>query len=202
MFRLFEAEPHRGLTLPLLEEGGLVRHLFGFRGPDPRLEISREFGVPEDAVLSFPQVHRDGVCVLKQTPGTSSPPDPEAEFDALITDRPGVILTVRTADCVPLLLWDPGKKVSGAVHAGWRGSILEISEKTIRKMKQVFGSSPEDILAGIGPAASSCCYEVDGTVLDPLKKKFDYWRDVVTGEEDGRGRLDLAGLNRRQLMNA
>lgn len=203
LFRPFQSNSYRGLTLPLIEKGGAVRHVFGLRGPDPLHEIGRKFGISEEDVLSFHQVHGDAICVLKSSPGKpSSSPKSDSEFDALMTDCRGVVLAINTADCVPILLWDPVRKVSGAVHAGWRGSLSEIVSKTISRMEEAFGSAPEMILAGIGPSASPCCYEVDGAVLDPIKKKFHFWEDVIFRENKGRGYLDLVELNRRQLINS
>lgn len=80
--------------------------------------------------------------------------------DALMTAEPGILLTVRSADCVPVLLADAEKRVVAAVHAGWKGMLEGIVEKTAGEMRRVFGSRPRALLAVIGPSIRACCYEV------------------------------------------
>ncbi len=198
MFNSVEVDNHRGLKLPLFEGEEDVLHLFGFRGPDALSSLGRLWEAGDKPVISCVQTHGDQVLVI------NSPelPQKPSGYDALITDQAGIILTVRSADCVPILIWDRQKKAAGAVHAGWRGSLLEITKRTVERMGREFGSSPGDLIAGIGPAAGPCCYEVDAAVLDPLREKFAYWEDVVTGVKSGRGKLDLVELNRRQLREA
>lgn len=198
MFNSVESDSHRGLTLPLLEGEEDVLHLFGFRGPEALSSLGRFWGAGDNPLISCRQVHGDQVLVIKSPERTQQP----AAYDALITNQAGVILTVRSADCTPILLWDKQKKAAGAVHAGWRGSLLGITKKTVEKMRREFGSSPGDLIAGIGPTAGPCCYEVDAPVLKPLREKFGYWEEVVRGMAYGRGKLDLAELNRRQLLEA
>ncbi|HSG06441.1 MAG TPA: polyphenol oxidase family protein, partial [Nitrospiria bacterium] len=187
MFNSVEADNHRGLTLPLVEGEEDVLHLFGFRGKDPVGSLGRYFGTGENPLISCRQIHGDRILVLRSL----EPPRQTAGYDALISDFPGIILTVRTADCIPLLLWDKKKKAAGAVHAGWRGSLLKITQKTVEEMRREFGSSPEDLIAGFGPAAGPCCYEVDEAVLEPLGRKFGYWKELVRGMSKDRGKLDL-----------
>jgi hypothetical protein len=86
--------------------------------------------------------------------------------DALITNIKGLLLSVRTADCVPILLYDPYTKSVGAVHAGWRGTLAKIGPKTVKRMAGVYGTNPKDIKAAIGPAIGPCCFEVGFEVRD------------------------------------
>lgn len=109
--------------------------------------------------------------------------------DALVTSAAGLLLTVRTADCVPVLLADPKHRVVAAIHAGWRGTAVAIIAATIRYMALHHGTRPADILAAVGPAIGACCYEVGPEVAE----QFGYI---------GRVKLDLAGENRRQLIRA
>ena len=81
------------------------------------------------------------------------------EADGLITDIPGLALCIFTADCTPILLYDPVKRCAGAVHAGWRGTAMDIAGKAVRKMAETFGSRPENICAAVGPCISRCCFE-------------------------------------------
>jgi hypothetical protein len=196
-FQFIEEQGHRALELPATGQKGGVRHLFGLRGPRPVETVAKYFGVPETGILSARQVHGDSIWVIGAA-GDEAISD--RACDALVTNRKGLVITVRTADCLPILIWDENKKVAAAVHAGWRGSLKAIAPKTVLTMRSSFGSRPDDLRVGIGPAIGPCCYEVDGPVLGPLRKEFEYWKDVVLEKGNDKGMLDLAGLNRRQLI--
>jgi len=122
------------------------------------------------------------------------------EADAFITCEAGVVCYVRTADCVPILLYDPVKKASAAVHAGWRGTALRLVEKTIEKLESEFGSRRGDILAAIGPAISGACFEVDSSVAEGFV--------TIAGEhlkrkdQTGKWHIDLQNVNRLVLEKA
>ncbi len=115
--------------------------------------------------------------------------------DALITSTPGVVLGVSVADCVPILLLDPRKGVVGAVHAGWRGTSAGIVQAAIGSMHSSFGTDPADILASVGPSASSCCYEVGEDVASLFAG------DVVARRE-GNVFLDLKAANLRAMISS
>lgn len=169
--------------------------------------ITRELGVSSESVAFMRQVHGDTISVLDSVP--ESPP----EADALIVTRPGVFAAVKTADCLPLLLFDARRRLAAAVHVGRRGAVLRIARKTIGTMNSQFGSRPDDLTAIMGPAIGPCCYEVDEPVLAPLRSAVPncgaYVRKVVV-EEPSFGRvtlresirLDLSGLTRRELIQA
>ena len=194
--QFIEEEGHRALELPGLAGGKAgVRHLFGLRGPRAVEVLTRRFGVQERRVLSVRQAHGDSIWVV-DTPVRNETPT----HDALMTGRAGFAITVRTADCLPILIWDEAQKVVAAVHAGWRGSLKAIASKAVLTMRSAFGSRPRDLWVGIGPAVGPCCYEVDGPVLEPLQREFDYWKEVVRETGKNKGMLDLAGLNLRQLI--
>lgn len=103
------------------------------------------------------QVHEDHILVLKA--GTLSDLRDGAPADAMITNRPGVGLMVKQADCQAVILFDPKKQVLANVHCGWRGHVKNILGKTVRKMKAVFGCRPSDLVAGVGPSLGPCCAE-------------------------------------------
>lgn len=177
------------ITLPAFGEGG-VRHFFGTRhGPEP---------LPQAAVVSVRQVHGTDALVLDQPvkPGQSFP----GEWDALVTNQPHVCLTVSTADCVPVLIHDPLRKVVAAVHAGWRGAVSGIIPKTLSVMRRRFASNAASLHIGIGPSIGVCCYEVDKPVLDRLRSDQMDWRLVVRKPRAGHAMLDLRDLIRRQLQ--
>lgn len=94
------------------------------------------------------------------------------ECDALITDQPGTALCIFTADCTPVLLWDPVTGAVGAAHAGWRGTAAKIAEKTARAMIDAYGCRPENICAAIGPNIGQCCFETDADVPQALEKAY------------------------------
>ncbi|WP_084804533.1 peptidoglycan editing factor PgeF [Halonatronum saccharophilum] len=121
------------------------------------------------------------------------------EIDALITNKRGILLSSYYADCTPIILLDPKKKVVGLAHAGWKGTVKKIGEKTVIKMSEVYGSNPEDIIAGIGPTIGPCCYQVDERVVGPLSEELDYWKEVVEEDEEARWRLNLSLANKKGL---
>ncbi len=104
----------------------------------------------------------------------SDPPDPQGERagDALITSGPGILLTIRTADCLPVLVADKRLHAIAAIHAGWRGALARVIEKTVGELQRAFGSRPADLVAVLGPAIRRCCYEVGDEVVDAFRGQF------------------------------
>jgi len=145
------------------------------------------------------QTHSDHIHVVtkEETRGWESLESAIADCDALITDRKGVMLGVLTADCVPVLLYDPVRQVVAAVHAGWRGTQKLIVAKTVKRMEEDFGCNSANIYAGIAPAIGKCCYEVG----EDVAKHFFYVKEGY--EQKGeRYMLDLPFINRAQLLDA
>lgn len=119
----------------------------------------------------------------------------------MISQDPGVLLAVHSADCVPLLLADPARAAIAAVHTGWRGTAAGAGIAAVEAMTETFGSRPADLVAAIGPAIGPCCYEVDA----PVVERFSHWswRDrVFTPGRPGRWMMDLWEANRLQLVGA
>lgn len=92
--------------------------------------------------------------------------------DALLTSESGILLSVRTADCLPVLLADPPRRAVAAVHAGWRGALERIIEKAAGEMRRVFGSDPAGLIAALGPSIRACCYEVGQEVVEAFEGRF------------------------------
>ena len=120
------------------------------------------FSPLRDDILPFPvvqahQVHGDRVAVVESADLTRE--DLEG-FDALITDVPGVAIGARTADCIPVLMYDPVRRAVAAVHSGWKGTVLKIAAKTLSAMSREFGTRPADILAVIGPGIGPDSFQV------------------------------------------
>ena len=150
-------------------------------------------------------------------------PSEPCKGDASLTNTPGLLLGVQTADCVPILLVDPKRRAVAAVHAGWRGTLARIAEKTVGEMRKRFGSDPADLLAALGPAIGGCCYEVGTELVTKFTSQFaeaeEWFDELRTGDEPNplqwlnmmppghqpppkNVRLDLRKANRAQLVAA
>ncbi len=146
------------------------------------------------------QTHSDHVYVVKkqETKGWDHLESAVSDCDALVTNFKGVMLGILTADCVPVLLYDPVTEVVAAVHAGWKGTKSNIIAKTIQTMQREFGTKPENMIAGIAPSIGVCCYEVGEDVASYF---FDL-PDTLKVKENGKYMLDLPLANKMQLMDA
>jgi YfiH family protein len=124
--------------------------------------------------------------------------------DGLMTDRPGKLLAILTADCVPVLVVDTHRRVVAGFHAGWRGTVQGIVQAGVAKMQAEFASREEDLSAAIGPCIGACCYTVGPQVLEEFRSRFAYADELFTGvgRADLELRLDLVEANRRQLLEA
>ncbi|WP_297525825.1 peptidoglycan editing factor PgeF [Sulfurovum sp.] len=166
-----------------------------------RKKVISELGLAKEMhFVVAEQTHSDHIAVIgeKETKGWEGIEDAVADCDALITDVPGVMLMILTADCVPVLLYEPEKKVAAAVHAGWKGTYTEIAAKTVRMMADRFGCDPRMIRAGIGPAIGKCCYEVGE---DVARHFFEIPEACLDGKQ-GKYRLDLPYINKYQLLES
>lgn len=126
-----------------------------------------------------------------------------SNVDAQITNEPGVALVVFGADCVPVFFYDPAAKAIGTAHAGWRGTIGRIAEKTVQAMEKEFGSNPENIEAYIGVSICGECYTVGGEVAELFQKEFpEATRQTEEQKKEGTCQLDLWQVNRMILEQA
>ncbi|MDR1615466.1 MAG: peptidoglycan editing factor PgeF [Syntrophomonadaceae bacterium] len=94
------------------------------------------------------------------------------DCDALITAVPDVFLMTFYADCFPVYLFDPEKKVIGLAHSGWKGTLAEIGKETVKKMREILGSRPDDIQVFIGPGIQACCFEIQAELQEKVMEKF------------------------------
>ncbi len=122
---------------------------------------------------------------------------PSDTGDALISDRAGVAVGVKTADCVPILLVDIAHRVVAAVHAGWRGSAENIAGATVAELAERCNTRAENLRAAVGPSIGGCCYEVGAEVA----RRFETWCPEMRHAE-GPVRLDLRAVNEAQLRGA
>ena len=150
-------------------------------------------------IIECDQVHGDDILILDHVPQTS----PKA--DAIISVNSGLYPSVKTADCVPILIIDPITRISAAIHAGWKGTVLRITKKVVVTLKDFFGIKSRNLIASIGPAIGSCCYQVDEIVLDPLMSsipwasEFTFPSTQQTKPDSRKKYLDLPGVNYREL---
>lgn len=205
------------------QDGQKVLNL-GFTDWDTKeniLENRRRFqsalGASDLKLISLKQIHSDVVHLFDATPVEI------CQGDASLTNRPGLLLGVQTADCVPILLVDPKKRAIAAIHVGWRGTLARIVVKAIGQMQMHFKSKPADLLAAIGPSIGACCYEVGTEVATKFLSQFaeapDWFDEFRTGDEPNPVQwlnmmppghqpppknvlLDLRKANRAQLLGA
>jgi len=196
----------------------------GFTDWDPRenvLENRRRFQSALSAndlqLISPKQIHSDVIHHFNAVPHEP------CKGDASATNRPGLLLGVQTADCVPILLVDPHNRAVAAIHAGWRGTLARLAVKAIGSLQMHFSTRPADLLAAIGPSIGGCCYEVGTEVPIQFHSQFadapDWFDEFRTGDEPNPVQwlnmrppghqpppknvlLDLRKANRAQLLAA
>lgn len=182
-----------------------------------RKKFQAALGAQKFPLINLKQIHS---AVIR--PFTAAPKEP-CKGDASFTKTPGLLLGIQTADCVPILLVDPKKRAVAAVHAGWRGTLARILEKTVGELVANYNSNPSDLLAAIGPSIGSCCYEVGAELVIQFTSQFadaaDYFDEPRSGEEPNplqwlnmmppghqpppkNVHLDLPKANRSQLFAA
>ena len=157
-------------------------------------QLGRIFNIGVDKIYMPIQKHTDKIVLIE-----SSHLSP-VTADAVITKEPGMLIGVQVADCVPILLYEKGKGVMAAVHAGWRGTAESILKKTIMTMTERFFGSAEDICIAIGPAIRGWCYQVDFDVFHAVSKATgpgDY-----SSTQGGKYYLDLPKANKHQALSS
>ncbi|MEW6109338.1 MAG: peptidoglycan editing factor PgeF [Nitrospirota bacterium] len=171
-------------------------HVTGFftgknPGADPG-DISRILKINRKNIYMPVQQHTDKIVIIE------SSQEPKIA-DAVITREKGILIGIQIADCVPILLYEKEKGVSGAVHAGWRGTAERIIEKTIRTIMEKFMSSPENILVAIGPGIRWCCYGVDHDVFKKVQQATGQGEYSIS--RGGKYCLDLPSANKYQALS-
>ena len=141
------------------------------------------------------QIHSDIVRVVTESDCNGPCHRDYPECDALVTNTPGVSLLIFTADCTPLLFWDPVTGAVGAAHAGWRGTAQKIGAKVVQTMVREFGCRPEDIRAAIGPNIAQCHFETDRDVPDAILASYGSEAEAYIEKRDHKYHLDLKAIN-------
>lgn len=171
--------------------------------------VARAMGLP---LISARIVHGNDIIVVERASPRESLEEMRQRVrfmpaDAMITAEPELGLFWGFADCAPILLYDPRHKVVALAHGGWRGAAGAIGPRTIQVMAERFGSRPEDLRAGVGPAIQACCYQVNDTVVDafaaePLANENAVFEERPDVEGQPSLYLDVTESNARQLLAA
>ena len=217
------------LTFPSFERFDYIHHAFStrmggvsqneyasmnlnFGRGDPDENVTENFrrfchaaGFDFNTLVASSQDHH--TCIRRVTAenygtGIWKPKDMQS-VDGLITDRPNVTLVTYYADCVPLFFLDPENRAIGLAHAGWRGTVAQIGEKTVKAMIREFGSNPQNLVAAIGPSIGPCCFEVGTPVYDEFMTLVKlHPQEFIVEKGGGKYMVDLWEANRRILFNA
>lgn len=192
--------PFNSLNLGLSSGDNPVRVM------ENRRRLAAALGFNVESIITSWQVHGDDVRIITResiAEDASFCKIPKVTADAMVTDLPNVCITVIIADCVPVMYFDPTKKVIGIAHAGWKGTVKGIARKVVKTLEETFGCSPKDIIVGIGPSIGPCCYEVGPDVVSIVKKVFDKTEGLIREiEVKGKGLFNLWEANRRELLDA
>lgn len=174
--------------------GDLETDYSGFR---KELALSCQWDV--DRYIFARQTHSDHIAVVSSGNLATT----IADTDALITNVPGLFVCIQTADCVPVLLFDPQQRVVAAIHAGWRGTVSKIAKKTIEQMTATFGCDPANIIAGIGPSIHLHAYEVGWEVVEAVEANFMNSAALIKPSlNEGKAFFDLWEANQSVLIEA
>jgi hypothetical protein len=219
-----------GLSRAYCSEDASGELNLGFTSDDDRETVTRNrrllaeavTGNPATPLISVRQFHSNLLVVADAGDAAREQP---RKADGILSAQPGLLLGVQTADCVPVLVADRKRRVVGAFHAGWRGTVKRIVETGVGRMRLEFGSRPADLIAAIGPGIGPCCYSVGEEVLSEFESQFAYGRELfhevydsdtlrlrypmlfLTQCAPGHGpagtrlHVDLIEANRRQLLD-
>lgn len=199
--------------------GAIAQHAFTTRqlrlrgGPDAQPHewagAAASVGVSLDRVMRVRQVHGRAVRVLRDDGSRVDAGKDRPAGDAVVSDVPGLALTVLVADCVPVLLVDPQRGAAAAVHAGWRGTCAGVVAAAVSTMVRELGSRPDQLIAALGPSIRPCCYEVGEELIDAFRAAEHTDADIArwfprvsTTQGTTSLRLDVARANHDQLTAA
>lgn len=190
--------------------GFLTSMNLGVRRGDTQENVEKNYQILGEAlgfdphkVVCAVQVHRDDVRTVTASDwGKGLYTRTDYEADALITNVLGTALLVYSADCGTLLLEDQATGAIGACHAGWRGTALGIAEKTVRAMRDTFGTRPGDVHVSLGPCISRCCFETDRDVPAAMERALGREAEAAITRNGEKYFVDLKEINRRFLKRA
>lgn len=204
---LFPSNVMHGFTSRLggVSSGHISGLNLGFRVNDDEKSVlenyklvANDLGFTLDRAVLSKQTHTDNIRIVTSADcgkGIVKKSDIE-DTDGLCTNLKGITLVVFSADCTPILLYDTKQKAVAAVHSGWRGTVKEIAAKCVCKMRENFGSLPEDIIAATGPSIGPCCFEIGEDTVNNFESKY------IKSENNGKYMVDLWAKNRDILLSA
>ena len=219
------------LTFPLLEQTGLVRHLFSTRiggvsegiyssmnlsytRGDRKEAVDENFrriagvlGCKAEDIVCSDQTHTTNLRVVSREDGGKGIVIPKdyRDVDGLLTDEPGMVLATFYADCVPLYFVDTKNRAVALAHSGWRGTVARMGRCVIEKMQEVYGTNAEDVVAAIGPSICQDCYEVSEDVAEAFLAEFHkpgQGQEILISKGNGKYQLDLWRANEIILTEA
>lgn len=204
------AVPHAFTTrLGGVSEGYLASLNLGMNRGDENENVEKNYAILEETIgfdakklVLANQVHGDDVRVVTAADCRGLDHRAYPACDGLITNTPGVSVVVFTADCTPILLHDPVTGAVGAVHAGWRGTALDIAGKAAAKMVAEFGCLPQNIRAAIGPNIGPCCFQTDGDVPRAMVQAFGPEAEAYIRSEQDKYYVNLKNMNALALRRA
>lgn len=166
-----------------------------------RQHLAAVLGIPLDSFTTARQVHGCNVVTIEKPRGAFHYDLAIAGMDAMVTNVPNICLMVLQADCVPMLFFDAKRKVIGAVHAGWKGTLSKIAQNTVRALQERFDCLPKNIYVGIGPSIGPCCYEVGAEIISKVKDCRGVYKGYISATiPEGKGYFNLWEANKRQLI--
>lgn len=159
-----------------------------------RKRFFHSLGLDAEKLVTPEQVHGDHierVTMADAGRGAKDYGECIPQTDALITDEPGLPLMLCFADCTPIFLLDPEHHAAGLVHGGWKGTVARLAGKTVQRMGEEFGTKPEDLLAGIGPAIGPCCYEIGKETEARFREAFPGHEEIFTPRDEATGKVHV-----------
>lgn len=219
------------LTFPILEETGMVKHLFSTRmggvsegiyssmnlsytRGDRREAVDENFrriaavlGCSVEDMVCSDQTHTTNLRIVGRADGGKGITRAKdySDVDGLLTDEPGVYLATFFADCVPLYFVDTKRKAIALAHSGWRGTVARMGQCVVEKMREAYGTEPADLVAAVGPSICQACYEVSGDVAGAFAAAFakpGQEREILLDKGGGKYQLDLWRANEIVLTEA
>ena len=219
------------LTFPMLEETGLVNHLFSTRmggvseeiyssmnlsytRGDKKEAVDENFrriaaalGCGVEDIVCSDQTHTTNLRIVGKADGGKGITRARdySDVDGLLTDEPGVYLATFFADCVPLYFVDTKRKAIALAHSGWRGTVARMGQCVVEKMREAYGTDPADLVAAVGPSICQECYEVSEDVAAAFAAAFTkpgQEREILLAKGGGKYQLDLWRANEIVLTEA
>lgn len=141
--------------------------------------LCKTVGINNENTVFSKQVHGTNIVTITSDNANNFRSGDREECDGFITREKNIALVTVYADCVPIFLFDPVKKIIALVHSGWRGTVSKIADKAVQKMIDIYNCNPEDILAGIGPSIGECCFEVDVDTANMFREAFVDCSDII-----------------------